>query len=67
MTKLEMSMLEISGSPKSVVKPVVLTYLKNQSKVRTSVVDLDPDPYVFGPPGFVFICTDPDSDPDPSM
>jgi hypothetical protein len=39
MTKLEMSMLEISGSPKSVVKPVVLTYLKNQSKVRASVVD----------------------------
>jgi hypothetical protein len=32
MTKLEMSMLEISGSPKSVVKPVVLTYLKTSQK-----------------------------------
>ena len=34
MTKLEMSMLEISGSPKSVVKPVVLTYLKTSQKFQ---------------------------------
>jgi hypothetical protein len=33
---------------------------------ETSVVDPDPDPNVFGPPGSVtvILCTDPDLDPD---